>query len=118
MKTFRITVNNELVDYLQRLDFEMAARRNVINALFDIHKTDPDASVLDSAPFKKYHKELVEATAEWEFAKKQVPEKCMPKWLNEHEYNWTLDTITKEFQIDILCDCDIPELADYEVTEA
>lgn len=118
MRTFKLSTNNETVDLLQRLDFELAARKNVINALFEIHKDDPDSSVLESAPFKKYHKELVEAIAEWEFAKRQVPEKCLPAWLEGHQYNWTLDTITKEFQIDILCDCEIPELKDYEVTVA
>ena len=117
MKRIYLNVSNETVDYLQRLDFEMAANRNIITAIFDQHKYDHDASILESAPFRKYHDQYREMTAQWEIAKKNVPETCFPEWLNKYQYNWYLDTIKKQFQIDIITDAEIPELEGFEVEE-
>lgn len=118
MRRIYINVSNETVDYLQRLDFEMTANRNIITAIFDQHKYDTDASILESIPFKKYHDQYKEMVTQWEIAKKNVPDTCLPEWLKKYQYNWYLDTIKKVFRIDIISAGEIPELEGYEVEEA
>lgn len=34
----------------------------------------------------------------------------IPKYLQDHQLNWNLDYATCQLNVDILCDCDIPEL--------
>ena len=48
--TFTIKVENKMVDYLQRLGFDIDSRLAVIDRMFITHKDDTDYSVLSQLP--------------------------------------------------------------------
>ena len=100
MKTFYINISKETCDYLQRLHYEINTSRNVVTALLDQHKDDPDASVLTGVPFQTYHKKLEEAEYSYQIAKDELTKELTPK-VQEHEgnenvvFDWNLE----DFQI-------------------
>lgn len=109
--------NNELVDKLCELDMIVGAKQNLLAAIIEGHKFDTDSAVIESVPFKEYQKEYENYFLEYKKAQTKVPaEGGLPAWLSQYDYNWRLDTLTREYYIDFIGDTDIPELADYEVT--
>lgn len=77
-KTFTIELTQELVDYVQRVGYEVDTRVYLIDRMFDMHKNDTDTSLFDSVPFKKYHEELTEKKTEYDMAVKALGEKLKP----------------------------------------
>ena len=77
-KQFTLVVENDLVDYLQRLGFDIDSRLAVIDRMFVNHKDDTDASVFESVPWKKYSKELEETQAEYTMAKDEFSNILIP----------------------------------------
>lgn len=111
MRTLKIDINNEeTINYIERLHYEVEQRKDIIQRLIEAHANDSDATVLTSPAFKAYSTELSEFVAEYETAKQLFEEEYVPKYLEGHQYNWSLNFAAKQLQIDILCDCDIPEL--------
>ena len=58
MKKLEIYVTQEMIDYLQRLNFEVQTRQEIITKLIEMHKDDTDDSLFVSKPFLKYSEEL------------------------------------------------------------
>lgn len=77
-KTFTIDLTQELVDYVQRVGYEVDTRVYLIDRMFDMHKNDTDTSLFDSVPFQKYHQELTEKKAEYDLAVKKLGERLKP----------------------------------------
>ena len=77
-KQFTLVVENDLVDYLQRLGFDIDSRLAVIDRMFVNHKDDTDASVFESVPWKKYSKELEETQAQYTMAKDEFSKILIP----------------------------------------
>lgn len=69
MNKFTLSVNEETCNYLQRLSYEVTTRKDVIATLLEANKDAADSSVLDSVPFKHYHKLLEEAEYAYGVAK-------------------------------------------------
>ena len=57
MKKLEIYVTQEMIDYLQRLNFEVQTRQEIITKLIEMHKDDTDDSLFVSKPFLKYSEE-------------------------------------------------------------
>ena len=115
MRTFKIDINNQdVVNYIERLHFEVEQRKDIIQRLIEAHANDSDAAVLTSPAFKAYSAELYEFVAEYESAKQEIQNTFIPKYLDGHKFNWTLDFNTKQLIIDVLCSCEIPEIDDKE----
>ena len=113
MKQIKINVTQEMVDYLQRLNFEVQTREEIITKLLEMHKDDSDDSLFVSKPFLKYSEELSRVKAEYEMAKLEVEKLYVPKELyGQHEYKWNIDFSTNEMTIDVLCACGIKVLED------
>ena len=107
MKTFYIDISKETCDYLQRLGVDIEARLEVINKIFTSHKDDPDDSVLESKPFKKYHSEFEELNAEYIQAKLEFEKEIKPivyeKAGNNVDFKWSInDFLSKEVVVTIL----------------
>lgn len=83
-REFSLEVNKETCDYLQRLAFEVMTRRDVITNMLQMAKDDVDSSVLESVPFKHYHKLLEEAEYAYDTAKMELENYVKPLVL-EHE---------------------------------
>ena len=77
-KQFTLVVENDLVDYLQRLGFDIDSRLAVIDRMFVNHKDDTDASVFESVQWKKYSKELEDTQAEYTMAKDEFSKILIP----------------------------------------
>lgn len=95
-ETFKITIPQELVDYVQRLGRDIDSRVYLIDRMFDNHRNDEDAAILDSVPFKKYHKEFEELKAEYDLAVSELGNKIIPfvaeKTGNDDpKFDWRID---------------------------
>ena len=106
MKKIEISIAQEMVNYLQRLNYEVFTREEIITKLIEMHKNDADDSLFISKPFKKYSEELSRVKAEYEMAKLEVEKLYVPSELyGKHQYNWSVDFTTNIMTIDILCEC-------------
>lgn len=83
-REFSLELNTETCDYLQRLAYEVMTRRDVVSNMIQMAKDDVDTSVLDSIPFKHYHKLLEEAEYAYDVAKTELENHIKPLVL-EHE---------------------------------
>lgn len=111
MKKIEINVTQEMVNYLQRLNYEVFTREEIITKLIEMHKNDADDSLFISKPFLKYSEELSRVKAEYEMAKLEVEKLYVPEVLyGKHQYNWNVDFITNIMTIDVLCECGIAAL--------
>lgn len=110
MRTIKINVNSDTVNYIERLHFEVEQRKDIIQRLIEAHAGDTDAAVLTSPAFNVYSAELSDFVAEYELAKHELEEKFIPDYLKGHQIQWQLDFANNQLKIDILCNCEIPEL--------
>lgn len=110
MRNIKIEINQDTVNYIERLHYEVDQRKDIIQRLIESHANDEDATVLTSPAFKAYSSELSEFVAEYENAKAELQNKYIPIYLNGHQINWTLDFSNRILNIDIVCNCDIPEI--------
>lgn len=114
MKKVEINIAQETINYLQRLNFEVQTREEIIAKLLETHKDDADDSLFTSKPFLKYSEELSRVKAEYELVKLEVEKLYIPSELyGKHQYNWNIDFSTNIMTIDVLCDCGIAAL--YEI---
>lgn len=115
MKQIKINLTQETINYLQRLNYEVQTREEIITKLLEMHKDDNDDSLFVSKPFLKYSEELSRVKAEYELAKIEVEKLYVPKVLyGQHQYSWNIDFVTNEMTIDVLCECGIKALEDFE----
>jgi hypothetical protein len=111
MKYIEVIVAQETVDYLQRLNYEIFTREEIIAKLIEMHKDDTDDSLFVSKPFLKYSEELSRVKAEYELAKSEAEKLYVPEKLyGKHEYKWDLNFVTNVMTISVLCDCGIDAL--------
>lgn len=106
-----INVTQETIDYLQRLNYEVLTREEIITKLLEMHKDDTDDSLFVSKPFLKYSEELSRVKAEYEMAKLEAEKIYIPKELyGQHQYNWNIDFSTNVMTIEVLCECGVKAL--------
>ena len=105
MKTYVLPIGEEMVNYLQRLGYEIDTRMSVIDRLFVNHKDDTDDSLFKSVPWKTYMKQLEEVQVEYNEAKDQLTKELIP-FVQEKEgkqdvhFDWKIeDFSTKEVKI-------------------
>lgn len=95
MKTYKLPITNEVCDYLQRLSFEVESRKQVVTRILENAKDNADDSVLESIPFKSYHKQLEEAIYSYETAKntfsKDIEKEVFEKEGKEIAFSWTIE---------------------------
>ena len=113
MKTYTVEVNQELVNYIERLSYEEASYKDVILTMLEAHQNDTDSSVIKSPVFRAYQEEYSRVKAEYEMAKKQITEEYIPDCLKDHRTEWNLDFTTNELTISVLCECGEKILEDY-----
>lgn len=90
----KIKVNQETVNYLQRLHFEVEGRADILQRIIEAHAMDEDTTVIDSKPFARYQKEYSELKTEYELAKQEMAKKFLPDELAGKNVPWTLDFAT------------------------
>lgn len=110
MRTIKINIDQKIVNYIERLHYEVEQRKDIIQRLIEAHAADTDTAVLTSPAFKAYSSELSEFVAEYENAKSELQEQYVPEYLKGHQISWKLDFSNRQLIIDIMCDCEIEEL--------
>jgi len=98
-ETFKITIPQELVDYVQRLGRDVDSRVYLIDRMFYNHRNDEDTNMFDSVPFKKYQKEFEELKAEYDMAVDKLGEKLIPfvvekTGIEDPKFDWKIDDFT------------------------
>lgn len=101
-KIYKYEVNQETVNMIQALHYEVATRKEIINFIL----SQPNIS-LNKDLFDQYHKELVEFTAKYDTAKNELQKACIPEALRKHQINWNLDFTDNELVVTQLCDCEV-----------
>lgn len=110
MRQLMIELPQETVNEVQRAGLELNARQGVIDRYLEKHMNDENSEAIDSKPFKHFMSLLAESESEFELAKDAITREYIPDYLQSHNVEWELDYATRIMTINILCDCDIPEL--------
>lgn len=102
MNTFDIRVNDETVDYMERLSFEIEGSKRIIKEL--ITDNDTNSSILESETFKKFNARYEEKFAAFEIAKQELEREYIPKVLVENfiSFKWNLNFSTGIMTITVL----------------
>ena len=95
-----IKIDPEIMDQLQRTHYDVQTRQTIIATLMENHAMDNDASVMESAAFKSYHKELEEAFVRLELLKSAITEEFIPQEFREtSNARWEADFASGELVI-------------------
>lgn len=112
-KTMTLEVNQELVNYIERLSYEEASYKDIILTMLEIHKGDADGSAVDNPVFRAYQEKYSKAKAEYELAKERITKEYIPDCLKNHQTDWNLDFETNVLTITVSCDCGVEALEEY-----
>lgn len=93
-KEIKFEVNQETVNLLQRLSYEVSSRRDTICYLLDQHKLDKDDTLLTSKVFETYQKQLSSLDSEYQIAKDEMLRTYVCKDILPKIVNWNLDFST------------------------
>ena len=108
-----VEVSQDLVNYIERLDYEATSYKDVILTLLDAHKGDTDGSAIDNPVFKSYQEKFSKIKAEYDLAKNQITQEYIPDCLKEHQVDWSLEYSTCLLTINVKCDCGVEALGKY-----
>lgn len=102
MKTFKIEMREELVNYIERLNFEVNAKERIVKTIVS---SDLDGNLMENQSFLKYNERYEIAFAEYEVAKQEV-ENMIPEDIRKnHQIFWNLDFRTNTLEVTVNCDC-------------
>jgi hypothetical protein len=101
MKTFTIELDQEIVNTIQKLDFEVKAREFIIRTIIE------SKNEINPETFKKYHEEYVDYFSQFEMAKQMVSTELVPEPLRIHSIQWVVDYTSKTLNITQNCDCEV-----------
>lgn len=87
----KFKVDQDVVDYLERLTYETRGKMNLIDYVVTAHAADADASVVEGRPFASLMAGYEKAAAEYEAAKTRFAEDN-----GISGKNWTIDFATCE----------------------
>lgn len=92
--TFTIEADQESINYLQRLGYEIDSYMSVIDFLFSAHKDDPE--FVDSEIFRAYQIKFEKVKVEYSKAKEEYGQKILRPIVEEHtgkagiDFNWSI----------------------------
>lgn len=92
MKTYKKQVPEKMRDYLERLSYEVDARKDLLAFLVEREQDGSDS-------FKRYHKEYVDLRAEYEMAKKKLADRFVSP--DYPDSTWKLDFSTCVLTIEV-----------------
>lgn len=112
-KAFEVEVTEELANYIEKLDYEAMAYKDIIITMLEAHKNDQDSSCIDSPVFKAYQEKFSNAKAEFDLAKNSITNEFIPDCLKGHKIDWNLNYSTKILTVNVYCDCGEKALEEY-----
>lgn len=96
-----IEIKQEVTNYIQRLFFEVEARKDVIATLLDSHKADENIDLLVSPVFLEYSKQLTQAKAEYEIAKGELDAFIPKEILKNRKFDWNLNFASSQLELTV-----------------
>ena len=90
----KIIIPQEEVNYLQKLNYEIEARKNLCQFLIRQN--------IRNKAFDDYHNEYIELLAEYELAKLELQNNYIKPVIGNQTCNWNLDFQTNEVNIDVI----------------
>lgn len=100
MAKYEIKINEEMVNYMERLSFEVEGSKRIIKEIIMDNVSNP--SVLEGETFKKFNQRFEEKHAAFEIAKSELEKNYIPEVLNGVAFNWNLDFSTGIMTLDII----------------
>lgn len=102
--TFKLTLNDQLVDYLERLAYELEGSKRIIKEL--IIENPDNVGILNGETFKHYQKAYEENNAKYEIGKKELQNKYIPEKyrISGKVLNWNLDYDSACFAVTVVGD--------------
>lgn len=97
-KLLFVNVNQDTVDYIQRLQYDVNMRQRVVENLITNAVTD----LSESPAYKKYQEELAEVNAEYSMAQGKLEHELLPVgFTTRFSAKWSLDFTLNKFIISV-----------------
>lgn len=108
MKHFEFKVADNVIDYLERLAFEVEGMKKVVKEIITDAQDNP--MVLEGAAFKKYDERYQQRNASYEVAKQAVQDAYIPEDIQKHVVRWDINFSSglMSFDADVADDCVLP----------
>lgn len=95
-KEMILDVNEDTINYLQRLGYEVDSMRSIIDFMFDSHRNDKTNDLFESVPWKTYMRKYEQVNAAYNMAKleysKQLQKVVDTKLGRKNvEFNWEIE---------------------------
>lgn len=101
MVRFEVTINEEMVNLLERISFELEGQKRVIKEL--ISENADNGRFMENQAFIAFNKRYEEKNAEYEIAKQEVQSTYVPAALlqadTKNDTEWSLDYRTQVLTI-------------------
>lgn len=107
MRQISFKMDENIVINLQRASWKWTAAL-LIERMIKNQENDP--GFLKSPVFKAYQSEYTDAYMEFEMLKDSISKTVIPEYLRAHDLKWSIDYSACTITIDVMCDCEIPEL--------
>lgn len=94
MRKFTVKVDNEAVDYMERLAFEVEGMKAIVKEIITDAQNNP--VVLEGEGFKAYNAKYEERHSKYEVAKQDIQDRYIPREVIEANAlsDWNLDFAT------------------------
>lgn len=102
MKTFKLEIKEELVNYIERLNFEVNAKERIVKSML---ADTSYSNLMENENFLKYQERYEVAFAEYELMKEELMNMIPISLRSEHQLSWNLDFSTRKLSITFSCDC-------------
>lgn len=107
-KVFELELEDETINYLERLALETNSKEAIIARIIEMHAADNNTSVLDSAVFKHYEKEHQNSLYQYDLAKAELQTKLQAEVIKRTNnpnvaFNWVIENFAdKKVKVTIL----------------
>lgn len=91
MNIIECKINEDKLNYCERLYLEYACKKDIITSMFELHKFDNDASVLESIPFKHYEDEFAKAKIAYDIMMKDINDTIVPEEYKKESNRFEID---------------------------
>lgn len=102
MKTFELRVNEELTNYIERLNFEVEAKGRIIKTMLGDTSYD---NLMENKNFLQYQEKYESAHAEYELAKQEIENLIPDNLRKKHKVTWNLNFMDSLLSITFNCNC-------------
>lgn len=100
-KIFKKEIPEGVVEQLQSYYEDYRAKQDLIMMLFEMHKNDTDAVIIESKPFLAYEKKFAEAKVYYDTMMEEIRNNYVPKEYQKAQYNFGVNFETNEIEISL-----------------